>query len=169
MQQTIITPEEFAELVVDLDVRDKCDLGGVLSLIGHHPDLGAVIAVQDGVNVFVLTERPLSCPTVPDTSVLETAIGRITQERSSLEVDHRDRDRELTAAIRGANDGSHNVPRHVRGMLTWLGLDPRTATRMEVAYAREALAHAREMAALSPAKLSELRAALLADLRKLAA
>jgi hypothetical protein len=169
MQQTTITPEEFAELVVDLEVRHKCDLGGVLSLTGRHPDLGAVVAVQDGVNVFVLTERPLSCPTVPDTYVLETAIARTTQERSSLEVDHRDRDRDPTVAVHGTNDGSHNIPTHVRGMLTWLGLDPRTATRMEVAYAREAFAHAREMAALSPAKLAELRAALLADLRKLAA
>ena len=167
MHQTAITLEELADLVVDLEVRDKCDLGGVLSITGRHPDLGPVTAVQDGANVFLLTERPLTLSSIPDTYSLETAIARIQHARSNLVAAHGKPGREL--ASDAASDPLQAKLRSATGMLTWLGLDPLTATSREVAYAREAVAHAREMAALPPAKLLELRAALLKDLRKLAA
>jgi hypothetical protein len=162
MHQTSITLDEFADLVVDFEVSDKSDFGGVVSMTGHHPDLGPVTAVQDGRNVFLLTERPLAYSRVPDTHSLETAIAWMTQTRSTLQAVH-------NQPSHGPKSGLESIPRPVRGMLTWLGIDPLIATSREVAYAREIVAHAEEMAALPPAKLAELRAALLSDLRELAA
>ena len=85
MHHATITMEELAQLEVDLEVRDKCDLGGVLSITGRHPDVGAVVGVQDGTRVFLLSERPLAFSRVPHTYWLEAAIVAMTNARSSLE------------------------------------------------------------------------------------
>ena len=146
MHQTEITLEEFKDLLVDFDIRETCDLGGALSITGRHPDLGPVVAVQDGANVFLLTERPLSFSGLADTYVLETVIARLVQARTALQECQACPEgapkRPIHPALSSAPDEQISQP--VRGMLTWLGIDPLTATAREIVYAREAVAHVHE-------------------------
>jgi hypothetical protein len=60
MYQTTITLNEFADLLLDFELRAKSDLGGAIGVTGYHPDLGNVVAVQDGSTVTLMSERPLS-------------------------------------------------------------------------------------------------------------
>jgi hypothetical protein len=166
LHQTTITLNEFADLLLDFELRAKSDLGGALSITGRHPDLGNAVVVQDGATVIVMSERPLSMSHVPDLYDLEKAIAQMSVERSRMvppAYDGRDKPA-CFSSFKGPPE--KEVARAVRGMLEWLGIDPTAATPREIAYARHALAHAREMLALPPSKLGELRAALLDDLKK---
>jgi hypothetical protein len=171
VHQTEITLEEFKDLLVDFEIRETCNLGGALSITGRHPDLGPLVAVQDGANVFLLTERPLSFSGVVDTYLLETAIARMMQARTALQgIQTRpDLTQDLPFPCSANSSPDEEIADAVRGMLTWLGKDPLTSTAREIAYAREAVAHVHEMAALAPEKLAELHTALVDDMMKLAA
>lgn len=169
MHQTEITLEEFHDLLIDFQVRDECDLGGALSITGWHPDLGPVVAVQDGATAFLLTKRPLSFSAIADTYLLETAIARMVEVRTTLQEcqAHPERPPQLPISS-GANSGAE-LSKPLRGMLTWLGIDPVTATSAEITYAREAVAHVQDMAALPANRLAELHAAMVGDMKKLVA
>jgi hypothetical protein len=171
VHQTEITLEEFQDLLVDLEIRETCDLGGALSITGRHPDLGPVVAVQDGANVFLLTQRPLSFSGIADTYLLETAIARMVQQRKALQECQSLAEQAPKLPIHPPPDSppEKEVSQPLRGMLTWLGIDPLTATAREIDYAREAVAHVHKMAALPPDKLAELHTALVDDIIKLAA
>jgi len=168
VHQTEITLEEFQDLLVDFDIREESELGGVLSITGWHPDLGRVVAVRDGASAFLHTARPLSFSAVADTYLLEAAIARMVEVRTSLERSqaHPERPPQLRISS-GADSAEPSKP--LRGMLTWLGIDPFTATAPEIAYAREAVAHVHEMAALPASRLAELHTAMVGDLKKLVA
>jgi hypothetical protein len=170
VHQTEITSGEFEDLLVDFEIRETCDLGGAISITGRHPDLGPVVAVQDGANVFLLTERPLSLSGVADPYLLEMAIARMVQARTALQT-YEAREVAPKLPIRSLPNSSPEIEisQPIRGMLTWLGINPLTATALEIAYAREAVAHVREMAALPPDKLAELHTALVGDMMRLAA
>jgi hypothetical protein len=168
VHQTEITLEELGDLLVDFELRDTCELGDAQTITGRHPDLGPVLAIRDGANVTLLTHRPLSFNRIPDTYSLEIAIAQIAQARLSLTVGYSPKHGgELSADLR--RDEPDEMSGLVEGMLTWLGIDPLTAKAREIAYAREAVAHAHKMANLPAAKLAELRAQLVSDLEKLAA
>ncbi len=150
-------------------MRERSEVGTVLSTSGRHPDLGRVVAVQDGASVFLLTERALSFGGLADTYVLETAIARIVQARKTLEACQARPEREPELANHPSLNGApeKDVSQLLRGMLTWLGIDPVTATAREIAYAREAVAYVHGMAALAPGKLVELHTALVNDMKNL--
>jgi hypothetical protein len=170
LHQIEITVEEFRDLLVDFEMRETCDLGGALSITGQHPDLGPVVAVQDGTNVFLVTERPLSFRGIADTYRLEAAIAGIVQARTSLQECQAPPERGPRLPIHPPSGSSEKeISQPIRGMLTWLGIDALTATAREIDYAREAVVHVNEMAALPPDKLAELHSALVDDIMKLAA
>jgi hypothetical protein len=165
VHQTEITLEEFQDLLVEFEIRETRDLGGALSITGRHPDLGPVVAVQDGTNVFLLTERPLSFTGIADTYLLEAAISCMVRARTALETCQAYPARPPKVLTEPSSNNSPQEP--IRGMLTWLGIDPLTASACEIAYAQEAVAHVHEMAALPPSKLAELHTALVQDMQNL--
>jgi hypothetical protein len=169
VHQTEITLEEFQDLLVDFDIREENELGGAQSITGWHPDLGRVVAVQDGASAFLLTARPLSYSAVADPYLLETAIARMVEVRTTLQKcrAHPERPRQLPTSSEANSGAEPSKP--LRGMLTWLGIDPDTATAAEMTYAREAVAHVHEMAALPANRLAELHTAMVGDLKKLVA
>jgi hypothetical protein len=171
LHQIEITLEEFHDLLVDFEMHESNDLGGALSMTGRHPDLGPVVAVLDSPNVFLLTERPLSFSGLADTYRLEAAIAGIVQARTRLQECQAPPERGPRGLIHPSpcSPEDEEISQSIRGMLTWLGIDVLTATAREIAYAREAVAHVHEMAALPPQKLAELHSALVGDIMKLAA
>jgi hypothetical protein len=168
VHQTEITLEEFQDFLVDFEIREQSELGGVLSITGWHPDLGRVVAMQDGASAFLLTARPLSFSAVADTYLLETAIARMVEVRTRLQTSQAHPERSPQLPISSGADSGAEPSKPIRGMLRWLGIDPLTATAPEIAYAREAVAHVHEMAALPPDTLAELHAALVGDIMKFA-
>jgi hypothetical protein len=169
VHQTEITLQEFHDLLVDFQVREQCELGGALSLTGWHPDVGSVVAVQDGATAFLLTDRPLSFSCIADTYLLETAIARMLEVRTTLEECKAHPERPLKLPIGSLANRGVELSKPLRGMLTWLGIDPLSATTDEITYAKEAVAHVHEMAALPADKLAELHSALVADMKDLVA
>jgi hypothetical protein len=167
VHQTEITVEEFQDLLVDLDIREESELGGVLSITGWHPDLGRVVALQDGASAFLHTARPLSFSAVADTYLLETAIARMVEVRTTLQRSQAHPERPPQLSISSGVDSGAEPSKPLRGMLTWLGVDPDTASAAEMTYAREAVAHVHEMAALPANRLAELHTAMVGDLKKL--
>jgi hypothetical protein len=168
VHQTEITVEEFQDLLVDLDIREESELGGVLSITGWHPDLGRVVAVRDGASAFLHTAHPLSFSAVADTYLLEVAIARMVEVRTILQSSQGHPERQSRLPI-SSEDVSAEPSKPLRGMLTWLGIDPLEATPLEIAYAREAVAHVHEMAALPASRLAELHTAMVGDLNKVVA
>jgi hypothetical protein len=169
VHQTEITLGEFQDFLVDFQVREQCELGGTLSITGWHPDLGPVVAVQDGATAFLLTERPLSLSCIADTYLLETAIARMLEVRTTLQECKAHPEPPLKLQISSAANSEVELPKPLRGMLTWLGIDPVSASKEEIAYAKEAVAHVHEMAALPANKLAELHSALVGDMKELVA
>jgi hypothetical protein len=161
MHETTITLDQFAGLLDELDVLDRCELGGLLNITGHHATLGPLVAFQDRSGMVILTERPFTPARIPDAYALETAIMRMSQCRSQMEA--------ASERITTSKASERDISEPVKGMLTWLGVDPRTATEAEIKYASGAVAHADAMAALPAPKLVALHAALVEDLRRIAA
>jgi hypothetical protein len=167
VHQTDITLEEFDDLLADFEINDRCEMGSALSITGRPPDLGPVVAIRDDRTVTLLTQRPLSFNRIPDAYSLEKAIAQMAHTRSSLKL--RAAPSQSAAPTAQSRPSNEEMPQTVRGMLTWLGIDPAEAAPSVVSYAREVFSHAHAMAVLPPAKLAELRSHLISDLKKLAA